>query len=62
MSIDTINNICHEQVWIELEKSGEDLHLNFPLTIATCPFRIPNSNKQPILDYGNTEVSLVFHG
>ncbi|KAI2811243.1 hypothetical protein BLOT_002416 [Blomia tropicalis] len=39
------------KVWIELEKSGEDLHINFPITIATCPFRIPNSNKQPNIDY-----------
>ena len=39
-------------MWIELEKSGEDLHINFPITIATCPFRIPNSSKQPTIDYG----------
>ncbi|KPM02670.1 hypothetical protein QR98_0010870 [Sarcoptes scabiei] len=34
-----------------MEKSNDDLHLNFPLTIATCPFRIPNTNVQPIIDY-----------
>ncbi|CAG2165136.1 unnamed protein product [Oppiella nova] len=39
------------KVWVELEKSGDDLHMNFPLTIATCPFRIPNSNQQPIIEY-----------
>lgn len=39
------------KVWVELEKSGENLHLIFPITIATCPFRIPNSNKQPVIDY-----------
>ncbi|XP_054161539.1 arrestin domain-containing protein 3-like [Oppia nitens] len=39
------------KVWVEMEKSGDDLHMNFPLTIATCPFRIPNSNQQPIIDY-----------
>ncbi len=27
------------------------MHLIFPITIATCPFRIPNSNKQPVIDY-----------
>lgn len=35
-----------------MEKSGEDLHMNFPLTIATCPFRIPNSTQQPVIAYG----------
>ncbi|XP_023232199.1 arrestin domain-containing protein 2-like isoform X2 [Centruroides sculpturatus] len=39
------------KVWVELEKSGDDLHMNFPITIATCPFRIPNSNQQPKLEY-----------
>lgn len=41
------------KVWIEMEKSGEDLHMNFPLTIATIPFRIPNSANQPFIGYGN---------
>ena len=40
------------QVWVEMEKSGDDLHMNFPITIATCPFRIPNSNQQPKIEYG----------
>ncbi|XP_042908083.1 arrestin domain-containing protein 2 [Parasteatoda tepidariorum] len=39
------------KVWVELEKSGDDLHMNFPITIATCPFRIPNSNQQPKIEY-----------
>jgi hypothetical protein len=26
--------------------------MTFPLTIATCPFRIPNSNQQPFIEYG----------
>lgn len=39
------------KVCLELAKSGEDLHLNFPLTIATIPFRIPNSNQPPSLSY-----------
>ncbi|KAI1289822.1 Arrestin domain-containing protein 3 [Halotydeus destructor] len=39
------------KVWIEMERSGEDLHMNFPITIATCPFRIPNSNQQPLISY-----------
>ncbi|GFU93446.1 arrestin_C domain-containing protein [Trichonephila clavipes] len=34
-----------------MEKSGDDLHMNFPITIATCPFRIPNSNQQPKIEY-----------
>jgi Arrestin (or S-antigen), C-terminal domain len=37
---------------LEFEKSGDDLQINFPITIATVPFRIPNSNLQPILGYG----------
>ncbi|RWS27592.1 vitellogenin-3-like protein [Leptotrombidium deliense] len=39
------------KVWIEMEKSGDDLHMNFPITIATCPFRIPNAKQQPIIGY-----------
>ncbi|GFR04117.1 arrestin_C domain-containing protein [Trichonephila clavata] len=39
------------KVWVEMEKSGDDLHMNFPITIATCPFRIPNSNQQPKIEY-----------
>lgn len=30
------------------------MQMNFPLTVATCPFRIPNSSKQPIIDYGKS--------
>ena len=44
-----------------MDKSGEDLHINFPLTIATCPFRIPNSNKQPIIEYGKGELDIELH-
>ncbi|ODM91409.1 Arrestin domain-containing protein 2 [Orchesella cincta] len=39
------------KVSVELEKSGEDLHMHFPITIATVPFRIPNSNQQPVIQY-----------
>ncbi|CAN8027654.1 unnamed protein product [Ixodes persulcatus] len=39
------------KVWIEMEKSGDDLMMNFPITIATCPFRIPNSKQEPNIDY-----------
>ncbi|CAG7731937.1 unnamed protein product, partial [Allacma fusca] len=35
---------------VELEKS-DDLHMHFPITIATVPFRIPNSNQQPVIQY-----------
>jgi hypothetical protein len=41
--------------YIEMEKSGEDLHMNFPLTIATIPFRIPNSPNQPTIEYGKCD-------
>ena len=34
-----------------MEKSGDALELNFPLTVATTPFRIPNA-PYPILQYG----------
>lgn len=42
------------QVSVELEKSGEgeSLNMHFPITIATVPFRIPNSNQQPVIQYG----------
>jgi hypothetical protein len=38
---------------LEFEKSGDDLQMHFPLTIATVPFRIPNSANQPSVKYGN---------
>lgn len=37
---------------MELEKSGEDLLVHFPITIATVPFRIPNADQPPKLSYG----------
>ena len=43
----------HFQVNLEFEKSGDDLQMHFPITIATVPFRIPNSNQQPNIHYGN---------
>ncbi|XP_077499011.1 arrestin domain-containing protein 3-like [Amblyomma americanum] len=39
------------KVWVEMEKSGDDLVMNFPITIGTCPFRIPNSKQEPNIDY-----------
>lgn len=39
------------KVNLDLEKSGEDLHMHFPITIATVPFRIPNSSQQPNIVY-----------
>ena len=42
------------QVNLELERSGDDLHMHFPITIATVPFRIPNSNQQPSIHYGTS--------
>uniref|UniRef100_T1J719 Arrestin C-terminal-like domain-containing protein n=1 Tax=Strigamia maritima TaxID=126957 RepID=T1J719_STRMM len=39
------------KVSLQLENSGEDLNLNFPISIATCPFRIPNSNQQTQISY-----------
>ncbi|XP_074603748.1 arrestin domain-containing protein 2-like [Brevipalpus obovatus] len=54
----TLTNICRLlkiyyvlKVWVEMEKSGDELQMEFPITIATCPFRIPNSNQQPKIDY-----------
>jgi hypothetical protein len=43
---------CNAQVNLEFEKSGDDLQMHFPLTIATVPFRIPNSVNQPSVKYG----------
>ncbi|XP_059468819.1 arrestin domain-containing protein 2-like [Neocloeon triangulifer] len=39
------------KVNLEFEKSGDDLQMHFPLTIATVPFRIPNSANQPSVKY-----------
>lgn len=44
---------------LEFEKTGDDLQITFPITIATVPFRIPNSNLQPIIGYGL--VKLIIH-
>ncbi|KXJ73470.1 hypothetical protein RP20_CCG015794 [Aedes albopictus] len=43
---------------LEFEKSGDDLHINFPITIGTVPFRIPNSNLQPHIGYGKNKYKL----
>ena len=37
---------------------GEYLHMNFPIAIATLPFRIPNA-KEPKLHYGKQVQSTV---
>lgn len=37
---------------LEFERSGDDLQMHFPVTIATVPFRIPNSPQQPNIVYG----------
>lgn len=39
------------KVCLEFDKSGEDLHMNFPITVGTIPFRIPNSNQQTQITY-----------
>jgi len=51
------------QVSVELGqigKSMEDLHMHFPITIATVPFRIPNSNQPPAIRYGKYFPSISF--
>ncbi|BES98455.1 Arrestin (or S-antigen), N-terminal domain [Nesidiocoris tenuis] len=40
------------KVGLEFEKSGEDLTMHFPITVATVPFRIPNSKEQTAVHYG----------
>ena len=40
------------QVSLLLESEAEDLTMEFPVTIATVPFRIPNSPNQPVVYYG----------
>ncbi|XP_034233055.1 arrestin domain-containing protein 4-like isoform X1 [Thrips palmi] len=39
------------KVNLEFERSGDDLQMHFPVTIATVPFRIPNSPTQPNIQY-----------
>lgn len=41
------------QVSLLLESEAEDLSMEFPVTIATVPFRIPNSPNQPAVYYGS---------
>lgn len=48
----TIAKILMFQVSIQLEKSGEDMQMHFPITVATVPFRIPNLTQQPQIKYG----------
>lgn len=50
------------QVSLLLESEAEDLTMEFPVTIATVPFRIPNSPNQPVVYYGtlmNFKVNIV---
>lgn len=44
------------KVCLELEKTGDDLIMDFPFTVATVPFRIPNSPETPTVEYGRTVV------
>lgn len=39
------------KVHLTFEKSGDDLHMHFPLTIANVPFRIPNAQHPPSIHY-----------
>ncbi|VDL66215.1 unnamed protein product [Nippostrongylus brasiliensis] len=41
------------------EKGNESLHIEFPLTVATVPYRIPNA-PQPPMEYGKKTVFLSF--
>ncbi len=43
-----------------MEKSGEDLDMDFPLDVATVPFRIPNQVDQQELKYGKDENYVTF--
>lgn len=56
--VPTLMNVCKLiqlhyglKVWLEAEKSGDCLHINLPLCIGTIPFRIPNSDLQPKIEY-----------
>lgn len=43
--------ICFK-VSLDTIKEPEVVQINFPVTIGTVPFRIPNSNKTPKIKYG----------
>lgn len=47
------------QVSLLLESEAEDLTMEFPVTIATVPFRIPNSPNQPVVYYGMRFISII---
>lgn len=40
------------QVSLDSSKEADLVHVTFPITIATVPFRIPNSNRFPSVKYG----------
>ncbi|GAB1610691.1 uncharacterized protein LOC115223663 [Argonauta hians] len=55
----TMINVCQNieifyslKVFLHMEKSGDTLHIEFPITIGTVPFRIPNS-PSPEVRYEN---------
>jgi len=47
--------IIHMQVAIHLEKSGEDLQVEFPFVIATVPHKETAGAPLPDITYGNTQ-------
>lgn len=51
--------ICYDQICLVDEKGNESLHLEFPLTVATVPYRIPNA-PQPMMEYGKNEFDVSF--
>lgn len=40
------------QVSLDSDKEADVVQVNFPITIATVPFRIPNTNTSPTIRYG----------
>lgn len=56
----TLLNICRIiqiyyilTVSLDTEKEADLLSISMPLTIGTVPFRIPNSDRHPIIKYGS---------
>ena len=59
----TLSNVCRLlqihyilKVGLENEKGYEIVHMQFPITVATVPFRIPNSANSPTLKYGASSI------
>lgn len=53
--------LLYLQCSLEDEKQLDELSMEFPFTVATVPFRIPNSTHQPTVEYGKRHFLPLMH-